>query len=82
VIERCRPKSYGKGHLNAYRFLALDAPDLLLQHLEKRGHHEPLSRANPRGSFPVQNDLEKGSERVHSEPQKGSKSVQNRLLYI
>ena len=35
VIERCRPKSHGKGHLNAYRFLALDAPDELSRLLEK-----------------------------------------------
>jgi hypothetical protein len=49
VIERCRPKVYGRGITTAYQFLAFDAPTLLEQRLRKGVHFGP----------------EKGSEGVH-----------------
>lgn len=77
VIQRCRPKHYGKGHMNGYKFLALDDPTRLAELLLKRVHGDPLSDSDEKGSERVQIQSQKGSKRVHFEAQKGSERVQN-----
>lgn len=77
VIERARPRKYGRGYLTAYRFLELDAPKLLAERLEKRVHAERVlwQRAPETTSIVVGET--KGPEGVHPEQEKGPERVQN-----
>lgn len=82
VIQRSRPKRYGKGHLTGYTFLALDDPATLALLLSKRVHYEPLFAADRRSSNRGQIQPQMGSEEVHFEAQRGSEGVQNATSYI
>lgn len=82
VIERCRPKAYGRGITTAYQFLALDAPELLGQRLKDRVYGEPLSAGKAPEDNCVQNSPPKNSKGGHLGPEKGSERVQIGDAYI
>lgn len=82
VLERCRPAKLGRGYLTAYRFLALDAPELLAERLSKRVQNEPLLEVRESKGIPSLSGSEPNAEGVHPDPKKGLERVQNVPSYI
>jgi hypothetical protein len=82
VIERCRPRVYGRGISTAYIFLALDAPERLEQRLQKGVHGEPLFKGEPPEQKGVQSSPQNNSKGCHLGPEKGSEGEQIDDAYI
>lgn len=82
VIERCRPKAYGRGITTAYEFLALDAPERLEKRLQKGVHGEPLFKDELPDQKRVQSRPSKCAEGVHFDPERGSEGDQIDDAYI
>lgn len=82
VIARGRPRKYGRGYLTTYRFLELDAPEVLAERLAKRVRSEHIIWPYRPEATPVAVCNEQGPEGGQPEQERGSERVQNTPPYI